>query len=288
MKIVFFGSSKYSAIAAQIIQEKLGLSLVVTHSDKPAGRARKMIPSPLKYFAQKNKIPYLTFDDLNQEAIFAITKHHPDFLVVADYGKILPKALLDSPKFAALNIHHSLLPKYRGPAPAPAAILAGDKKTGVTIIKMTKKVDAGDILAQKPYTLKSDETTGSLLTTLNKLGGQLAIEVINSYLQRKVKSQKQNESQVTYTHRLKKENGQIDLKNPPDPQTFDRMIRAFYPWPGTWCRLIVNGKWLIVKFLPPTILQPEGKRPMSLSEFKNGYSDAYDQISNLLKPKAQS
>src|SRR3989344_1308683 len=288
MKIVFFGSSKYSAIAAQIIQGKLGLSVVVTHPDKPAGRARKLIPSPVKLLAEKNQLPHLTFDKLDQKAILEVAKYQPDFLVVADYGKILPKALLDLPKFAALNIHHSLLPKYRGPAPAPAAILAGDKKTGVTIIKMTEKVDAGNILAQKPYTLKSDETTGSLLTTLNKLGGQLAIEVINSYLQRKVKSQKQNESQATYTHRLKKEDGQIDLKNPPDPQTFDRMISAFYPWPGTWCRLIVNGKWLIVKFLPGNLIQPEGKRPMSLSEFKNGYSDAYDQISNLLKPKAQS
>ena len=282
MKIVFFGSSKYSAIAAQIIQEKLGLSLVVTHSDKPAGRARKMIPSPLKYFAQKNKLPYLTFNDLNQEAIFAITKHHPDFLVVADYGKILPKALLDLPRFTALNVHHSLLPKYRGPTPAPAVILAGDKKTGVTIIKMTEKVDAGDILAQEEYELKDDETTDSLLTQLNTQGGKLLIKVVKDYVAGSIRPQKQNESQATYTHRLTKEDGQIDLENPPNPQTFDRMIRAFYPWPGTWCRLIVNSKWLIVKFLPGNLIQPEGKKPMTASEFKNGYPDLFNQLSKLI------
>src|ERR1035437_4619807 len=152
MKIVFFGNTKHSLIGAKIIQKELGFSLVVT------------IPnSPLEKFAIEEKIPYLLVTKLNDEVIEKIAAIETDFLVVEDYGLILPTKLLEVPKYASLNIHHSLLPKYRGPAPAPAAILAGDKISGVSIIKMSSKVDAGAIFAQKEYVLKETETTDSLL-----------------------------------------------------------------------------------------------------------------------------
>src|SRR3989344_905134 len=145
LSIVFFGSSKYSTIVEEALEKKFGLKLVVTIPDRPSGRTRKLTPNPVKEFAVHHKIPFLTFDELNEAEVEEIDKVKPDFLVVADYGKILPSELLEIPKYAPLNVHHSLLPKYRCPSPAPAAILAGDKITGVTIIQMTEDVDAGPI-----------------------------------------------------------------------------------------------------------------------------------------------
>ena len=293
MKIVFFGSSKYSTIVQKALNEKFGIVLCVTAPDKPKGRQRKLTPTPVKEFALKNKILLITPAKLTEEVIDNIAKVKPDFLVVCDYGLILPPELLKIPKYESLNVHHSLLPKYRGPTPAPSAILAGEKKSGVTIISMTEEVDAGDILAQKEYILKPDETTDFLLTKLNTLGGQLVIDVINNYLKGLVKKIKQDSSKATYTHRLTKQDGLIDLHNPPNPPILSRMIRAYYPWPGTWCRMTVHGRQFTVKLLPPTILpsphpsdpfliQPEGKRPMTIKEFRNGYPELFRQFEKLL------
>ena len=294
LRVVFFGSSEYSVIVKKALTDKFGLALVVTAPDKPSGRKRKLTPTRVKKLALKNKIDVITPAKLDKTAIENITKAQPDFLVVCDYGLILPKELLKVPKYGALNIHHSLLPKYRGPTPVPSAILAGEKKSGVTIISMSEDVDAGDILAQKEYILKEDETCDSLLTALNTQGAQLVIDVIESYLSGSVKKIKQDSSKATFTHRLTKQDGFIDLDNPPDPEKLDRMIRAYYPWPGVWCRLTVHGRQFTVKFLPPTILpshkptdpfliQPEGKRPMTIKEFLNGYPKTNDLIKKLVQ-----
>src|SRR3989304_4862591 len=269
MNVVFFGNTKYSVIDEEALHKKFSLSLVVATPDKPSGRKRELKPSSTKAFAKENNIPVLETDKLDKKSVAEIAKVDPDFLVVADYGLILPNQVLELPKYAAINVHHSLLPKYRGPSPASTANLNGEKISGVTIIKMTWDVDAGDILAQKEYELKENETTDSLLTELNKLGSELIIKLLPGlfHSQSGVKTQPQihpqDETKASYSHWLTKKDGQVDPENPPDPQTFDRMVRAFYPWPGTWCRLMVNSKWLIVKFLPGNLIQPEGKRPMS-------------------------
>ena len=307
LKVAFFGSSKYSVIVKKALTDKFGLALVVTAPDKPSGRKRKLTPTRVKELALKNKIDVITPAKLDKTAIENITKAQPDFLVVCDYGLILPKELLKVPKYGALNIHHSLLPKYRGPTPVPSAILAGEKKSGVTIISMAEDVDAGDILAQKEYILKEDETCDSLLTALNTQGAQLVIDVIESYLSGSVKKIKQDSSKATLTHRLTKQDGFIDLDNPPDPEKLDRMIRAYHTWPGVWSKVpskdrstsggkVKSEKSVIIKFLPPTILpshkptdpfliQPEGKRAMSIKEFKNGYPAIYEQIKHLFSQK---
>lgn len=294
MNIVFFGNTKYSAIVARTLHDKFGLSAVVTIPDRPIGRARILTPNPVKTFAKKNHIPVLTFDQLDANAITTIkTTIEPDFLIVADYGLILPKILLTLPKYAALNVHHSLLPKYRGPSPAPTAILNGDEISGITIIKMTEKVDAGPILAQQEYQLSSTETTDSLLTKLNQLGGKLVIEIIESLTH--LEGVNQDESQATYTHRFTKQDGYIDLDNPPVPKNLDRMIRAFYPWPGVW------SKWSpsrhpesanrrsedlkVVRFLPEGKIQMEGKKPLPLKDFLNGYPEAEATIGKLVHPR---
>ena len=307
-KIVFFGNSKYSVIVAKTLHTEYGLSSVVTIPDRPLGRKKILTPSPVKQFAISNNIPALTFDKLDKETIASL-RHpgersdsrirsrfwtsqnddkQPDFLVVADYGLILPKELLALPKFAPLNVHHSLLPKYRGPSPAPTAILSGDKISGVTIIKMTDTVDAGPIMAQQEYTLKSVETTDSLLTMLNTLGGKLVVDVIFRYPQ--ITPISQNEREATNTERLTKQDGCIDLNNPPSPTQLDRMIRAYYPWPGVWTAVQIattnnqqpTTNKRIIKFLPGQKLQVEGGKPMSVKDFINGYPEMKEKIQQLV------
>ena len=275
MKIVFFGNTKHSLIGAEIIHKELGLSLVVT------------IPqSPLEKFAGEEKIPYLLVTKLTDEEIAKIAEVQPDFLVVEDYGLILPTKLLEVPKYASLNIHLSLLPKYRGPAPAPASILAGDKTSGVSIIKMSNKVDAGAIFAQTEYVLKPDETTDSLLNELNLLGGNLAVSVINDILQDKAKAVPQDESKATLTKYMQKSDGYIDLSQL-EIKNFElkigRMVRAYFPWPGAWTRSIVNNKSSIIKFLPQKKLQVEGGKLMTYKDFLNGYPNADKKLVEFLK-----
>lgn len=272
MKIVFFGNSKYSVIGAEKIHKKFPISLIVT---KPA--------NPVELFAQKNNIPLLTTSKLTDEVVEKIASYQPEFLVVEDYGIILPKKLLSIPKYAPLNIHHSLLPKYRGPTPAPSAILNGEKISGVSVIKMTEKVDAGDIYAQKEYVLDPNETTDSLLTELNIIGGDIIIPVLKKYAS--IKSKKQNEQDSTYTKYMKKSDGFIDLLNPPNKQKLDLMIRAYYPWPGVWIRLSLGSSGQaqekIIKFLPEGKIQVEGKNPMPYKDFINGYKEGKDLLSQL-------
>lgn len=283
MKIIFFGNTKYSLVGAQIIHNRLGLSYIVTLPDRPDKRG-KLIPSPLKTFGLKNNIPVLEVNKITEEIITQIKNLQPDFFVVEDYGLILPSKLLTLPKSIALNIHHSLLPKYRGSSPAPTAILNGDSITGVSIIKMTDKLDAGDILAQKEYIIKPNETTASLLQNLNDLGGQLTIPILKDYSNFAKSAKKQDEAQATYTKKITKADGYIEANNPPNPTKLNRMIRAYFPWPTVWTRLTINGQEKIVKLLPENQIQVEGKNPMSVKDFINGYPDLKEVIEKIFKP----
>ena len=258
MKIIFFGNTKYSNIGLKIVQSSYPISFVVT------------IPnSPVKFAAEELGIKVIETEQLDESKLLQISSLKPDFLIVEDYGLILPKSLLNTPKIAPLNIHHSLLPKYRGPSPAPTAILNGDKISGVTIIRISEKVDAGEILAQLEYELKLGENTDTLLTKLNELGGTLIVKVIKQYLEGSATPKPQNHSKATYTKHFVKRDGYFDIYKPPSSEVLDRMIRAYHPWPGVWTRW--NNK--IVKFLPGGLLQMEGKKPISFKDFLNGYSD---------------
>lgn len=281
MKIIFFGNTKYSLIGAKIIQEKFGLSYIITIPDREDKRGR-LNPSPLKTFALEQNIPVLTVNKLDEETINQLASLQPDFLIVEDYGLILPQKLLDLPKYDSLNIHHSLLPKYRGPAPAPFALLAGEKISGVSIIHMTNKVDAGDIYAQKEYVLNPEETTDSLLTRLNTLGGELVVQVIDDIIHGEATRSPQNEQEATATHYMKKADGYIDTENPPGKEQLDRMIRAYFPWPTVWTRLTINELEKIVKFLPEKMIQVEGKKAVTMKDFLNGYPELKTVIETLL------
>lgn len=150
------------------------------------------------------------------------------------------------------------------------------------MIAMNDKVDAGDILAQKNYEMKPDETTESLLTELNKLGGEIIIPVIENYAKGKIDAKKQDESKATYTMRMSKSDGQIDLNKPPDKAKLDRMIRAYYPWPTVWTKARIKNQELRIKFLPKQKLQVDGGKPMSLKDFFNGYPELKNQIEKLV------
>jgi len=276
MSILFFGNSAYSVIDAKALYEKFGLSAVVTTPDhvKPGKPPKE---SPVKVFAKDRGIPIVEAEKLTAEVIEQIKAYKPDFLVVADYGLILPKALLALPTYAPLNVHHSLLPKYRGPAPVPAAILNGDTEAGVSIIVMTSGVDAGDILMQIPYTLKPDETTDSLLTELNILGAQAVTSVIERYLLGTTQPVKQDETKASFTTYLYRKDGFLSLGD--DPVLNWRKIRAYGEWPGTFFIVKHRGKDINVKIkkaryndglLTIERVIPENKREMSYEDFLRG------------------
>jgi len=275
-RIVFFGNSTYSVIDEKSIYERFGLSVVVTIPDQ-VRRYEPAKESPVKTFATMHKIPVIEAEKLTDGIIDRIKGYKPDFLVVADYGLILPKALLSLPVYASLNVHHSLLPKYRGPAPAPAAILNGDEESGVSVIVMTNKVDAGDILMQASYKLTPDETTDSLLTQLNILGSQAAIKAIEEYLSGTIHPIKQDEAKATFTKYMTKKDGLIDLSD--DPELNWRKIRAFGDWPGTFFIVKHGNKDIRVKIKDAAFKDgvlriqrviPENKKEVSYEDFLRG------------------
>jgi len=231
----------------------------------------------------------------------------PDLAILVAYGKIIPTEVLTIPKHGFLNIHPSLLPKYRGPSPIITAILEGETETGVTIIKLDEELDHGPIISQKAIKIQQSETTESLTGKLARIGAEQLIESLPDYLLGQIKLQEQDHSKATLTQKITKEDGFIDLANPHDPTTLDRMIRAFYPWPTVWskvppkARLAKGGKVKsteskIIKLLPypnyPSIessnhltnflIQPEGKKPMTIKEFLNGYPQFKDLIEKII------
>ena len=276
IKIVFFGTPNislptlYSLIGKQFVSE-YEISYVVTSPDKPTGRGKNLSPTPVRQLAEKFSISVLTPERLknNTEFLNQLKKVNPDFLVLISYGKILPKEILDVPKKAALNIHFSLLPRYRGPSPIQAAILNGDKNTGVTIFRMNERIDEGEIFVKARVKIKPDDTTKSLSDNLALLGADLINFTIHTLTINKLKPKKQVHKNATYTKLISKEDGFVNLKKPPATAKLNRMIRAYYPWPGVWTKY--NGK--ILKLLPGRKVQLEGKQPVNLEDFKKGHKD---------------
>lgn len=246
LEIVFFGSDPWSIHVLKALEDHFDVKAVVAAPDSAVAN----------YF--KGLV-------LNHTTNYQLLT--TDLYVVASYGKIIPKAILNLAKFGALNVHPSLLPKYRGPSPVPATILAGDKKTGVTIIKMDEKMDHGPIVATREISLSGQEDFIFLINKLFQLGAKLLVEIIPDFITGQIKLKPQNHSQATFSKTLKREDGYFDLNNP--PEQLDRMIRAYFPWPGVWTKW--HGK--IVKFYPEGKIQIEGKKNLSFKDFLNGYPD---------------
>lgn len=197
-----------------------------------------------------------------------------DLGVVASYGRILTKDELDTPKYGFINIHPSLLPKYRGPSPIQQAILNGDKASGITVIKMDEEIDHGPIIYQEQIELSSNDNFDTLSKKMFLKAAEILPKVIEDYVAGKMKPAAQNHNQATFCERLTRESGYFDLNNPPSKELLDRKIRAYYPWPGVWSKWTMdNGQCKIVKFLPRGLIQMEGKKAMPLRDFLNGYPD---------------
>lgn len=210
-----------------------------------------------------------------------------DIVVVAAYGRILTKSELNAPKYGCINIHPSLLPKYRGPTPVQTAILNGDKKTGVTVIKLDEEIDHGPVMAQTEEPIFSTDTSESLYRRLFEKGAQLLPKVLKKYINGTLMPREQNHSKATFTKPLTRTDGYIDISDTISFERLNRMIRAYYPWPSVWTRLRLDkgsqAKLKIVKFLPEQKIQVEGKKPMSYKDFLNGYPEAREILPILLE-----
>lgn len=276
LKIVFAGTPDFGAtILEKLIQSEYAPALVITAPDKPVGRKQILTPPPVKVLAQKNKIAVIQPEKIRNLEL-EIRNLRPDLIILAAYGKILSKHILDIPRYGSLNVHPSLLPKFRGPSPIQSAILSGDKKTGVTIMLMNEKLDEGDIVSFQDYPLSGSETYETLHNALAETGADLLIKTMPDWISGKIKAISQDNTKATYTKILKKEDGKIDWSKPAN--FIERQIRAYNPWPGTFD--IYNGKTL--KILKAEVvnerliikqIQPEGKKPMDFNDFLLGHKD---------------
>ena len=206
---------------------------VVTQPDRASGRGRDLKSPPVKLLAQELAIPFIQPEKLKQpEAMEQLRTWAPDLIVVAAFGQILRKDVLELPRHGCVNVHASLLPRWRGAAPINAVILHGDEETGVTIMQMDAGLDTGPMLAKRSIRLKSDDTAGSVFQALSTLGANLLLETLPDYLSGKLQPVPQPEEGVTHAPMLKKEDGRLDFSA--DVNELERRVRAFNPWPGAF------------------------------------------------------
>lgn len=231
-KIVFMGTPDFAVGTLRALIENHEVIGVVTQPDRPAGRNRQPQASPVKQAALDARIPVFQPEKIRRaEAIEELKQWSADAYVVAAFGQILPQAVLDIPQYGSINVHASLLPRWRGAAPIQAVIRAGDKESGVTIMKMDAGLDTGPMLTQRSITLAADETGESLHDKLSILGAELLIDTLPGYFSGVIQPHDQDEAGVTYAPQIKKEDGHINWTQ--DAASIERLVRAFTPWPGT-------------------------------------------------------
>lgn len=271
---------------------------VYTRPDKPSGRGRVTFESPVKRVAEEIGLEVRQVENFkDSDDVTALAKLDPDVIVVASFGVILPQSVLDIPPYNCLNLHPSLLPRYRGPTPIPAAILAGDDVTGATVMLIEKKIDSGPILAQREFPINPSDTTGSLTDKLAQVSADLLLETLPGWFARAITPRPQRHEEATYTKILIKNDGEIDWGLP--AIELWRRVRAYYPWPvaftswsGRGIRILeaspqggrvdmpgrvldLGGGGVGVQagdgILRLARVQVEGKREMSVEEFVRGH-----------------
>jgi len=300
--IVFMGTPEFALPSlVSLLNSSYNIVAVYTQPDRVGGRGQKLICSPVKELAVNEGLSVVQPETLKQsDEIERLQHFNADVVVVVAYGKILPAAILNLPRYGCINIHPSLLPRHRGPSPIPTAILEGDEVTGVTIMLLDAGLDTGPILKQRELPISSQDTAGSLSDKLAQIGAELLLETLPLWFEGKIKPQPQDERRATYTRRITKEDAEIDWRLP--ALEICRRVRAFYPSPGcyTWWagkRLKINeavllaeaakgevGKVIALGSVLPTPVgvitgtgllglcqvQLEGKRPLSAAEFIRG------------------
>lgn len=297
MNIVYFGTSKFATIILEkLIQSGIRPVAVVTQPDRPAGRAKKLQEPPVKNIAKKYQIPLLQPEKIADRRS-QIADLKPDICIVAAYGTIIPKTILEIPKYGFINVHPSLLPKYRGPSPIQTALLNGDKETGASIMVLDEEVDHGPILISQKSKVESRMTMPELEKELAIMSAELLIKTIPAWTEGKIQATPQDHSKATFTKMLTRDDGKIDwLKN---AEEIERHIRAYTPWPSAWTmfheqrlRILAatvlntstphvpgtvtkhNNGFLIAcgnRVLAPTLVQLEGKTPMGAEDFLRGH-----------------
>ncbi len=282
MKIVFFGTPDFVVPILDQLNKTHQVIGVVTMPDQ-IDKKKNLTPTPVKKYALENNIPVFPTTDFGQS--------QPDFFITAAYGKIIPQKILEIPKYGSINVHPSLLPLYRGPSPITAAILNSDKKTGVSIMQMDQEMDHGPILKQFEHLIKPIDTFETLAFKLFQIAADNLPDILNKFAQGKIKTETQDHKKATFVKLITKKDGYFDLSTIENLNSeleiknwkleIDRKIRAYYPWPTAWTILKTKNKNLRTKFLPGEKFQVEGKKPVSLKDFLNGYPEMRDILKKL-------
>lgn len=299
-RIIFMGTPDFALPSLKMLcDEGLAPVAVYTQPDKVNGRGKKIIFSPVKTFALEHHIPvYQPLTLKTQEAQEEIRQLNPDLIIVIAYGKILPQAVLDIPRYGAVNVHASILPKYRGAAPVQRVIIDGEKKTGVTIMRLDAGMDTGNIVSIREFPIPAHMTAGELFDSLSEIGADELKSVMSNLPEALANSKIQNHAEATYAEKVTKEMGHIDWTKP--AAEIDCLIRGMYPNPGTYTfyhgkRLKIHSAFAEMKESgkePGTIIsveggmisaacghgliciteiQPENHKKMKASDFINGH-----------------
>lgn len=234
MKILFMGTPDFAAaVLEELAKSEHEIIGAVSQPDKPKGRGHKLVPTDVKVMAQKYEIAVFQPEKLKDEAFLPLLKElNPDMIVVAAYGKILPDYIIDYPKYGCINVHASILPRYRGAAPIQSAILNGDKTTGVSIMKMDYGLDTGDIISTEETEIGQYETAGELFDRLAQIGAKLLVKTVNKIENAEAEYTKQDEGLSTYAPKITKETAQIDWNRP--AAEISKLICAMNPFPAAF------------------------------------------------------
>ena len=258
MRIVFFGSPRAALPSLErLLESGHSIELAITQPDKPAGRGKEPASPPVKEAALRRGIPILQPEKIRKDkrVFTALDKLGPDIIVVVAYGQIIPSAIIDLPRHKSVNVHFSLLPKYRGAAPVQWAILNGEEKTGVTVFELNERMDEGAILSQMETTIGKRETAGELEDRLSRLGADLLVRTLERIAE--VPRLPQDQATATLAPRLHKDQGRIVWAK--DAFSIDRMVRAFCPWPGAFTFL--RGQRIIIHAGSPLTVPPSPPEP---------------------------
>lgn len=300
MKIIFMGTPDFAVpVLDALVEEGYEIAMVVTQPDRPKGRKQILTKPPVKTAAEKHGLDVYQPEKIrNLREAKPVIDEHADLLVTAAYGQILPPEILSSPKHGCINVHASLLPEYRGGAPIHYAVMDGKEHTGITIMYMADKLDAGDIITQRAIPIEETDTAGTMHDKLSSVGAELLIETIPKLLNRQITPVKQDENLVTFAPNIKKEQERLDFSKP--AQIVLNRIRGLNPWPvahtllngerlkiweaektdqsstsesGTITNIVNNGLEVVCgdgKIIRLTKIQPAGKKPQDASVFLQG------------------
>ncbi|MCK4554910.1 methionyl-tRNA formyltransferase [Candidatus Parcubacteria bacterium] len=267
IKTIFIGTPDFAVLPLKDLVEDgyFDVAAVITQPDKPAGRKQILTPPPVKIEAEKYKIPVFQPEQIKNFQS-EIKNLKPEVIIVAAYAQLIPEKILNMPRYGCINVHGSLLPKYRGAAVIQAPILYGDKETGITIMKMDAGLDTGPILSQSRIKIHPTDNAGTLYNQLSQIGANLLVKTLKKYINGEIKPIAQDEEKASYVGMLKKKDGKINWSKP--AKEIERFIRAMTPWPGAYAQIKSH---LILK-----ILKTEYK-PISVNRYKQGELFLHDK-----------